>query len=532
MSRYTELGRLSAKLLSLSSASNDKRAMGYGYLYNGLSLLFSGQGNKASASFDKSWALSREISNDSIGALVMNARGIFQAMYNNNNFLAQRFFFESLDLANAAHYEVLKIRVYGNLLVLSQSAIDEDGFNYAKRIYRYGMVHKDVEQEYMGAYYLALYYKLKGNYPTALQYIRRALQLYDKHHYDDVASVFVLYSEVETARGNLEQAYHLAQTADTLAHKYGQTSLYPDVYIQLAQVMNRQGKYAESNSYVQKALASSEEHSFSNRIIDCYNLMAANDVKMGDKDGAISSLLKANAGMDTLSRMNMERLMREREMFDKVQKQERQDEIKRQQIEAQHRTIIMMVAVSVILLVALVIILLILRSRNRLIKRIVQQNVQAVEKQEKARQRITELEKTQAADNPTDKPSARLLDDSERMQQLYDRICELMDNEKPYKTPQLTREKLAAMLGTNRTYLSTVIREKSGMSYQQFVNSYRINEAVRILSDRKAVDYPLKQLWSDLGFTSSSTFYKLFQQSVGITPSVYRKQFLEIDEQQ
>lgn len=117
------------------------------------------------------------------------------------------------------------------------------------------------------------------------------------------------------------------------------------------------------------------------------------------------------------------------------------------------------------------------------------------------------------------------------MQQLYDRICELMDKEKPYKTPQLTREKLAAMVGTNRTYLSTVIREKSGMSYQQFINSYRIGEAVRILSDRNAVDYPLKQLYADLGFTSPSTFYKLFQQSVGITPSVYRKQFIEIEEE-
>lgn len=46
------------------------------------------------------------------------------------------------------------------------------------------------------------------------------------------------------------------------------------------------------------------------------------------------------------------------------------------------------------------------------------------------------------------------------------------------------------------------------------------------------LDYPLKQLWSDLGFSSSSTFYKLFQQSVGITPSVYRRQFLKIEEEQ
>ena len=68
------------------------------------------------------------------------------------------------------------------------------------------------------------------------------------------------------------------------------------------------------------------------------------------------------------------------------------------------------------------------------------------------------------------------------------------------------------------------------MNYLQFVNSYRINEAVRILSDKNMISYPLKQIWSDLGFSSPSTFYKVFQQAVGITPSVYRKQFLEMED--
>ena len=104
-----------------------------------------------------------------------------------------------------------------------------------------------------------------------------------------------------------------------------------------------------------------------------------------------------------------------------------------------------------------------------------------------------------------------------------------MEQERLYTDPQLNRERLAELLGTNRTYLSTIIKEKSGMSYLQFVNSYRIDEAIRILSDPDKIDYPLKQIWSDLGFNSPATFYKLFQQAVGITPSVYRKQFIDLN---
>ena len=66
------------------------------------------------------------------------------------------------------------------------------------------------------------------------------------------------------------------------------------------------------------------------------------------------------------------------------------------------------------------------------------------------------------------------------------------------------------------------------MTYLQFVNSYRINEAIRQLSDPTLEQSPLKQIWRDLGFNSPVTFYKQFQQAVGITPSVYRKQFMEM----
>jgi AraC-like DNA-binding protein len=147
-------------------------------------------------------------------------------------------------------------------------------------------------------------------------------------------------------------------------------------------------------------------------------------------------------------------------------------------------------------------------------------------------QRSLDGQSPQDSPSPQSSPSSdnnKLVDNEAKTQELYDRACELMEHERLYTDPQLNRERLAELLGTNRTYLSAIIKEKSGMSYLQFVNSYRINEAVRILSDPEKIDYPLKQIWSDLGFNSPATFYKLFQQAVGITPSVYRKQFIDLN---
>ena len=64
------------------------------------------------------------------------------------------------------------------------------------------------------------------------------------------------------------------------------------------------------------------------------------------------------------------------------------------------------------------------------------------------------------------------------------------------------------------------------MTVPQYINSYRIKEAIRILSD-PSDNTPLKAIAIDLGFNSMSTFYKLFQTSVGMTPSLYRKKVQE-----
>lgn len=106
---------------------------------------------------------------------------------------------------------------------------------------------------------------------------------------------------------------------------------------------------------------------------------------------------------------------------------------------------------------------------------------------------------------------------------LYEEICRLMDTERLYADLKLTREALIERLGTNRTYFAQAISQNSGMNYAQFVNKYRIDEAVRILSDPLKKDYPLKQLSIDVGFGSLTTFYKTFKEATGISPSAFRK---------
>lgn len=102
-----------------------------------------------------------------------------------------------------------------------------------------------------------------------------------------------------------------------------------------------------------------------------------------------------------------------------------------------------------------------------------------------------------------------------------------MREEKIYKDNFITKDKVAEILGTNRTYLSRIINEQSKLSFTHYVNRFRIEEAIRLLSDPNN-ETPLKAISTELGFNSISTFYNLFQSSVGMTPSQYRNKVMEL----
>ena len=69
----------------------------------------------------------------------------------------------------------------------------------------------------------------------------------------------------------------------------------------------------------------------------------------------------------------------------------------------------------------------------------------------------------------------------------------------------------------------------AGISYNDYINSYRIKEAVKVLSDPKD-DIPLKLLSDNLGYCSISSFYRLFQKETGVPPSHFRKEYRKLKE--
>ncbi|MCZ6899895.1 MAG: helix-turn-helix domain-containing protein, partial [Bacteroidetes bacterium] len=71
-------------------------------------------------------------------------------------------------------------------------------------------------------------------------------------------------------------------------------------------------------------------------------------------------------------------------------------------------------------------------------------------------------------------------------------------------------------------HLSQVINDRIGLNFFDFVNSYRIKEATRLLSDSQKSEYTIIELAYESGFNSKSTFNSAFKRFAGSTPTEFR----------
>ncbi len=104
---------------------------------------------------------------------------------------------------------------------------------------------------------------------------------------------------------------------------------------------------------------------------------------------------------------------------------------------------------------------------------------------------------------------------------LMQRINDMMEREKPYLDSDMKLSDLATALGTNRNTISSCINSQYGSSFSQFVNSYRINHAQKLM--RTKPDMKISEVWATSGFTTESSFFRSFKAVTGMTPSEWKQ---------
>ena len=108
------------------------------------------------------------------------------------------------------------------------------------------------------------------------------------------------------------------------------------------------------------------------------------------------------------------------------------------------------------------------------------------------------------------------------MDELTKKIVDLVFTQKKYKEKGYSARKLAEDLGTNTRYVSAVVNLRFNMNYSAFINKYRINEAVSILSDVRYRKLRIEEVSDMVGFSNRQSFYTAFSKWMGVTPREFR----------
>ena len=82
----------------------------------------------------------------------------------------------------------------------------------------------------------------------------------------------------------------------------------------------------------------------------------------------------------------------------------------------------------------------------------------------------------------------------------------------------ITLELAAGAIGLNASYLSRIFKEETQMTFSEYVNHVRIDASCKLLESGM---YTVKQISSQVGFTTYNYFFKVFKEVTGMTPHAY-----------
>ena len=84
---------------------------------------------------------------------------------------------------------------------------------------------------------------------------------------------------------------------------------------------------------------------------------------------------------------------------------------------------------------------------------------------------------------------------------------------------RLSVNEMASRMGLNRSYLTTLFKEYTGRSIQEYLIEFRLQQSILRL---QRTNYSVKQVALECGFNDSLYFSRLFKAHYGISPREYR----------
>lgn len=506
--RHKELIAEAVPAYGLAKGSGDKTARvrigcrigrAYYYLLRPDSMLH--YFDEVSASAD-SLGLNRE------RIMMFNTLGVFNMVNAINYSQALDYFYQAMNTASECGDMGNYYKSLTNVTIIHYYRKDPEGLENARAIYDYGVESGDREREHSGALILAYMYHTLGNEREALEYVHAAMKY--PEYAAGTGSPEPLHACVLASLGRDREAEELFLKC--IGNPETENTVLLEALSEYGRFLSDRGRPQEAVRYFLRGLDITEKyhlyfygHAIYRDLADAYS-------DQGKYDLAVEYLNDYQRIADDV--FNVERERSFNLLLRKFEKQVSQMKLQQKdmQIMRQKQSIGLIAGALLVVLVLAAAIYANYRLRDKTYRRLVIKYNEM-------------LRKEQALQDAYKKgPDS----DDVKLRELFGALDRMMVEESLYERKNLTIEETARLLGTNRGYLSRAVNSFAGVSFNAYVNSYRIKAAVSILSDLEDTT-PIKVLADRLGYNNLTSFYNNFFKETGVPPSKFRQEIRKLD---
>ena len=523
---YQETERVCQEILQNTVWGGQEWFHTYALIYQGQARIMLGKTQEGLQDLLGAKRLAEIQHNDSALCSVYNGLGLYEQNVTCDYYRSLNYYREGCDIAERCGHRLLYCLLVANIAEVLTLRNEEAGLEYAEKCYLLGRQNNDPYLIYCGAISMARNLCLNRKMEEAWRYTREADRLSKRYDFKNRSDIYNTYGEIALEAGDYMKAGLYYEQA-IREHGFSQAAYVVSTYVGYGRALIAQKKYKSALEKLQIGKEISEKNITSLFRREVYLLLSACYDRLGEPKEALEYYKKYTAESFRLYNEDKERT--EKELMVRYETEKRNKELaqKNMLLQKEQNRVMALVGITFVVLIVVLLFYINYRRKNRLYKQIVRESVDWLAKERQFSKRIAEQEKqlqeligkAGAVDGGRYSGSS-LNKDSQ--QELFGRLERLMQNDQVYKNSLFTREKMAELLGTNRTYLSQTINEQTGLTFTHYMNKYRIEEARRILADPQD-DTPIKAIAADLGFSSVTTFYTLFKAAVQMSPDQYRK---------
>jgi len=386
---------------------------------------------------------------------------------------------------------------------------------------------------------VGLIYQEKQEYDSAAGYFNRAFAIFEKTgNKKGIAATLSNLGGLLFEQDKASEALEYYQKALVINQQLDDLFAVASLYNNLGAIFQKSKDYPKTLGYFNKALKQSRQIGSKSQAISALEKLSKTYELMGDFAKSLKFYKDFKQAQDSVFSAESEKYISE--LREKYEAGQREQKIKQLHAEASlqdfkiqsQKTWLMVSIFGLVVVIGFSIIMLIQRNqKHRAYQDLLRKNIEniRIEKQNEKLGFIRPVENLfeniGAQTDPETSQEKYKTSALEQFQKdiIRDRIKFVMDQRKLFLQPDLTIEKLAIEIKTNKSYISQVINETENQNFSSFLNDYRIREARRLLIDPEHRNLTIETIARMVGFNSKSAFNNAFKKFTGLTPSFFIK---------